>query len=61
MRYDDHSGAKHINVAANVCGYIPINLKEEIKKGLISKISDIHRITIDNATANPIKKKERNE
>lgn len=49
MRYDDRSGAKHINIAANVCGYTPINLKEEIKKGLVSNVQDIHRITIDGA------------
>ena len=61
MRYNDNSGAKHINVAANVCGYTPINLKEEIKKGLISGIKDIHRITIDGATEKSLRKKEKNE
>ena len=59
FRYVDANGCKHINVASNVCGWMPINLGEEIKKGLVSKIPDIHRITIDNATKNSIKKKNR--
>lgn len=59
FRYVDEYGAKHINVASNVCGWMPINLGEEIKKGLLSKIPDIHRITIDCATKNSIKKKNR--
>ena len=57
----DHAGkfrdGKNLNVAANVCGYTPINLKDEIKNGLISKIPTIHRVTIDNATKNPLHKK----
>lgn len=39
----------HLNLAANVCGYIPVSLGELIKKGLISKIKTIHRETIDKA------------
>lgn len=54
MRYEDRNSAKHINVAANICGYVPINLKEEIKCGLISNVKNIHRIAIDNA----VEKKE---
>ena len=49
MLYLDSRGCRHVNVAANICGYTPINLKEEIKGGLISQIKDLHRITIDNA------------
>lgn len=52
----DHSGVvhfpddcKHLNLAANVCGYTPINLGDLIKSGILSDISNIHRITIDNA------------
>jgi calcineurin-like phosphoesterase family protein len=60
-RYYDEAGAKHINVASNVCGWMPINLGEEIKKGLFSKIPDIHRVTIDYATKNSIKKKNREQ
>ena len=53
----DHSGwikfpddCKHLNLAANVCGYTPVNLGELIKKGLLSNISAIHRMTIDEAS-----------
>lgn len=42
-------GCKHINVAANVCGYTPINLGKNIRDGVLSDILSIHRITIDNA------------
>ena len=59
MRYVDGMGCKHINVAANVCGFTPINLKEEIKAGLVSKIKDIHRVTIDNATEKVQKRKKK--
>lgn len=43
------NGCEHINVAANVCDYEPINLGKIIKEGALSKIDSIHRITIDNA------------
>lgn len=43
-------GSEHYNLAANVCGYIPMNLGQEIKKGLLANINDIHRQTIDWAT-----------
>lgn len=55
--YLDEFGCKHINLAADVCGYAPINLGKEIKNGLISQIPHIHRITIDKANENPIHKK----
>lgn len=42
-------GCHHINVAANVCGYTPVNLGKLIKKGALSKVPSIHRITIDDA------------
>ena len=58
-RWTDSAGGKHVNVASNVRKWIPINLGKEIKNGLISKIPDIHRITIDHATKNSIKKKNR--
>lgn len=60
-RYFDESGAKHINVASNVCKWIPINLSEEIKNGLFSNIPDIHRVTIDYATKNSVKKKNKEQ
>ncbi len=42
-------GCKHINLAANVCGYTPINLGKFIKDGILSDIPSIHRMTIDRA------------
>ena len=56
MRYFDNCGCKHVNVAANICGYAPINLKEEIKNGLISKTNNIHRITINRAAESSLRK-----
>ncbi len=41
---------KHINLAANVCGYTPMNLGKIIKEGALADIPSIHRVTIDNAT-----------
>ena len=43
-------GCKHITLAANVCGYTPVNLGKIIKEGAISDIPSIHRVTIDGAT-----------
>lgn len=48
-------GCKHINLAANVCGYTPINLGKIIKEGVLSDIDSIHRQTIDRA----VEKKQR--
>lgn len=52
----DHNGTalfdeecKHINLAANVCNYTPINLGKLIKDGVLSQIDSIHRQTIDRA------------
>ncbi len=42
-------GCKHINLAANVCDYRPINLGKIIKEGILSDIDSIHRMTIDGA------------
>lgn len=54
--YYDKYGAKHLNMAANVCGYKPISLGQEIKNGLLKDVEHIHRLTIDDATE---RKKER--
>ena len=43
-------GCKHINLAANVCGYTPISLGKIINDGVLSGIDSIHRQTIDRAT-----------
>lgn len=37
----------NINLAANIINYTPVNLGILIKKGLVSKIKDIHRQTIN--------------
>lgn len=54
----DHSGiepyredCKHLNLAANVCGYTPISLGKLIKEGILADIPSIHRMTIDKAVA----------
>lgn len=53
----DHSGVenyqdscKHLNLAANVCGYKPVSLGKLIKNGLMAGVQTIHRTTIDGAT-----------
>ena len=48
---DYGDGCRHINLAANVCGYVPVSLSEIIKNGALSGIRSIHRITIDRAEA----------
>lgn len=40
-------GCKHINLAANVYGYIPINLGKIIKESVLANVPIIHRMTID--------------
>lgn len=53
----DHNGweeyrtdCKHLNLAANVCGYTPMSLGRLIKEGIMADIPDIHRMTIDRAS-----------
>ena len=41
---------KHLNLAANVCEYTPVNLGQLIKEGILSDIVNIHRQTIDRAS-----------
>lgn len=40
-------GCKHINLAANVCGYMPLNLGKIIKEGVLADVPSIHRFMID--------------
>ncbi len=40
-------GCPHLNLAANVCNYTPVNLGRLIKKGVLSNIPNIHRQTIN--------------
>lgn len=42
----------HFNVAQNVYGYEPLNLKEFIKEGYLRNVKSVHRDTIDKATTN---------
>lgn len=61
----DHSGSKedsnHLNLAANVCGYIPVSLGEIIKGGMLSGIKNIHRQTIDKQVAKAKENEESEE
>ena len=43
-------GCKHINLAANVCGYTPLNLGKIIREGVLADVPSIHRMTIDRAS-----------
>lgn len=52
---DYAEGCRHINLAANVCGYTPMNLGKLIKAGVLADIDGIHRQTIDRA----VEKKQR--
>lgn len=55
---EDLDYVTHINMASNVCNYMPINLGKIIENGQLTKIPNYHRITIDNAT---LRKQEREE
>lgn len=49
----NHEGVlikNHINIAANVVNYKPINLKDVIKSGVLNQVDSIHRITIEIAS-----------
>lgn len=41
----------HYNVCADCHDYLPLNLNQFLKSGALSKVSSIHRQTIDEATA----------
>lgn len=43
-------------IAANVCGYTPVNLGKLIKGGILSDIESIHRKTIDRQIEKKLKK-----
>ena len=49
----DHAGKKrknHLNVCADVIGYVPVNMNQFMKSGAMAHIDTIHRETIDKAT-----------
>ena len=48
--HDDTKRDYHLNLAQNVFGYLPLNLKYFIEQGYLKSINDIHRTTIDYAT-----------
>ena len=55
----DHAGAKrknHLNVCADVIGYMPVNMNQFMKSGALSHIETIHRETIDKATVRKAKR-----
>lgn len=58
----DHSDKSHspyhINLAANIVNYQVFNLGKEIRKGILSPITNIHRYTINEAIKNKEKKHE---
>ena len=52
MHGHDHVGRKrkgHMNVCADVIGYIPVNMNQFMKSGALAHIDTIHRETIDKA------------
>lgn len=59
----DHDGRAHdichINLAANVVGYILTNLNDIIKSGRLKQITSLHRQTVDLATENKTDKYQR--
>lgn len=52
--YTDREGCRHLNIAADVIDYQPVNLGKLIKAGLVAGLPTIHRLTIDRAIENPI-------
>jgi len=55
---DNHFGYKtiYLNVSTEVNAFRPINLKDLIDTGILKQIDSIHRITIDKATNNKLRK-----
>lgn len=57
--YTDREGGRHLNIAADVIGYVPVNLGKLIESGLVAGLPTIHRLTIDKAIENPIHKERK--
>lgn len=49
----------HLNLAANVCGFVPISLGDYIKKHGLKSVKSLHRDTIDKATERRQKRSEK--
>ena len=45
-----HERKNHLNVCADVIGYIPVNMNQFMKSGAMAHVDTIHRDTIDKAT-----------
>ena len=60
----EHNGEKHddchLNVAANVIGYKPVNLGDLIRKGIVKNIPSIHRLAIEKQKTEKNKRKTPN-
>lgn len=52
--YTDERGGRHLNIAADVIQFQPVELGKLIKSGAIAKLPTIHRLAIDRAIENPI-------
>ena len=50
---------KHLNVCSDAINYSPVNLNKLMKNGLTSKIYSVHRQTIDVATKNKKRRKQK--
>lgn len=60
MQAHGHEAEKRQALAANVCGYTPINLGKILKDGILSDIESIHRVTIDRAVERKLKSSDFN-
>ena len=56
IKVDDH----HLNICAEHIDYTPVSLLNFIKKGGLSKIPNIHRVTVDDATERKKKRQLKN-
>ena len=54
--YIDDLGGKHLNIASDVVDWSVISLNKLIKSGILSDITNIHRLTIDQAIENKNRK-----
>ncbi len=52
---------RHLNVCAEHVDYYPVNVGRLLKRGLLSKVESIHRMTIDRAVEKKARKHESNK
>lgn len=48
----------HLNMCADAIGYMPVNMNQLMKSGVLSGIQSLHREIIDNATARKQRRKK---